>query len=267
MSKIVKNYCEFPGFMRRPMWRIWHNFMIRFDDDVSANFMNYGYQSLNGHVPIELEEEDEPNRYGIQLYDHVVRKSKTEGKDIIEIGSGRGGGASFVTRYHKPSKYVAVDISEKIIKFCNSHYDVPGLEFVQGKAESLPLESNSFDIAVNVESSRCYTSKQAFFNEVKRVLRPGGKLLLADMIEPHEMAGYKKDIDACGLAIEEESDITKNIVKALDHDTERRKTLIDKKVPGFLRTNFYQFAGTKGSERYEAFNNGKFRYMSFVISA
>lgn len=238
MNKIVEKYCEFPSFMGRPMWRIWHNYIIKFDDDVSVNFMNYGYQSLNGHVPIELDEEDEPNRYGIQLYHYVVSKIKTEGKDIIEIGSGRGGEASFISHYHKPKTYVAVDISEKIIKFCNTHYDVQGLSFVQGKAEDLPLESNSFDVAVNVESSRCYTSKQAFFNEVKRVLRPGGKLMLADMIEPHEMAGYKKAIDECSLKIEEETDITKNIVKAQDHDTERRKTLIDKKVPGFCVLTF-----------------------------
>ncbi len=240
--------------------------MIKFDDDVSANFINYGYQSLNGHVPRELDPRDEPNRYGIQLYDHVISKTSIEGKEAVEIGSGRGGGASFITRYHKPSKYVAVDISEKIIRFCNAHYNVDNLSFVQGKAEALPLDDNSFDVAINVESSRCYTNKTAFFNEVSRILRPGGKLMLADMIEPHEVAGYKKSIEASGLEIEEESDITKNIVKALDHDTERRKTLIDKKVPGFLRTNFYQFAGTKGSERYEAFTNGKFRYLCFVIS-
>lgn len=266
MSKIVKNYCEFPRFMRRPMWRLWHNFMIKFDDDISANFINYGYQSLNGHLPLELDPGDEPNRYGIQLYNYVVSKISIAGKDAVEIGSGRGGGASFIKRYHKPSKYVAVDISEKIIKFCNSHYNIDNLSFVQGRAEDIPLDDNSFDVAINIESSRCYTSKTAFFNEVRRILRPGGKLMLADMIEPHEIEGYKKDLEACGLTIEDETDITKNIVKALDHDTERRKTLIDQKVPGFLRTNFYQFAGTKGSERYEAFNNGKFRYMSFVIS-
>lgn len=51
----VESYCEFPAALRRPMWRIWHNLLIRFDKDSSVNFMNYGYAGLNGDKIISLE--------------------------------------------------------------------------------------------------------------------------------------------------------------------------------------------------------------------
>lgn len=266
MTKLVKNYCKFPTILRRPMWRIWHNLIIKFDKDAAANFMNYGYQSLNGAPRLMLETEDEHNRYGIQLYDFVVSNTEIKNKEILEVGSGRGGGASYIARYYKPSRYTAVDISSNIIGFCNEHYQVPGLSFVRGRAENLPVENNSVDVVVNIESARCYSSLDVFFNEVKRVLRPDGYFMFADMIEQEEVEDVKQKLHRCGFKIKEENDITENIVKALDIDSERRQKLIDKKVPGFLRNSFYQFAGTVGSERYDAFKEGRFRYYSFVIT-
>jgi ubiquinone/menaquinone biosynthesis C-methylase UbiE len=266
MSKLVKNYCNFPSSVRRPMWRIWHNLLIRFDDETSANFMNYGYESLNGDPRLKLKDEDEPNRYGIQLYNYVVKEADIQNKDVLEVGSGRGGGASFITSYYKPKKYVAVDISSKIIEFCNKYYNDEGLEFVKGRAENLPLEDNSFDVVVNVESARCYSDLMVFFKEVKRVLRPGGQFMFADMIENHEVEDMKKQLTEAGFKIEKEKDITDNVVKALDKDSSRREELINKKVPGFLKSSFLQFAGAQGTERYNAFKTKKFHYYTFVLS-
>lgn len=266
MSKVVKNYCEFPSALRRPMWQIWHKLIIRFDKNVSANFMNYGYQSLNGDKPLILEKQDENNRYGIQLYDHVVKDARIQGKKVLEIGSGRGGGASYITRYYKPANYTAVDISAQIIDFCNKHYQEPNLSFVKGRAERLPIESQSVDVVVNIESARCYSDLSLFFNEVKRVLRPDGHFMFADMVEDNEVEELKQNLHKSGFKILKHNDITDNIVKALDIDTQRRQKLIDRHVPKFLRNSFYQFAGTKGSERYNAFKTRKFRYCSFALA-
>ena len=86
MQKLVEKYCEMPTAIRRPMWRIWHNMIIKFDKNKEAVFMNYGYQSLNGDPQIVLEANDEINRYCIQLYDFVVRSVEVEGKDVLEVG-------------------------------------------------------------------------------------------------------------------------------------------------------------------------------------
>lgn len=247
------------------MWRIWHNLLIRFDKDSTVNFMNYGYAGLNGDKPLELKQKDEENRYCIQLYDHVVNSVNLENKKVIEVGSGRGGGADYITRYYKPLEYTGVDISSGVIKFCNQFYNVPGLYFKQGKAEKIPAETASYDALVNVESARCYSDIKAFFNEVHRVLNADGHFLFADMIEKDEVGLIRKDLNECGFKIVTEQEITKNVAKGLEMDTKRREKEIHRKVPGILQKSFKKFAGTKGSTRYESFNNGKFEYWSFVL--
>jgi ubiquinone/menaquinone biosynthesis C-methylase UbiE len=265
MQKLVEKYCEMPTAVRRPMWRVWHNLIIKLDKNKEAVFMNYGYQSINGDPALELQPQDEINRYCIQLYDFVVRSVEVEGKDVFEVGSGRGGGASYITRYFKPKSYTAMDIASGVIKFCNQFHKVDGLKFVVGVAEEPPFADGSFDIVVNVESARCYKSIKKFFEEVYRVLRPGGHFCFADMIKKGEYEEVKADLLASGLEIVSETNISQNVVKALDCDNERRESIISKKVPKFLKKAFFQFAGTKGTERYESFANGKMEYWAFVL--
>ncbi|HKK57933.1 MAG TPA: class I SAM-dependent methyltransferase [Salinivirga sp.] len=265
MTKIVEKFAELPKPLRKPLWQWWHRKMNKYDRDNAANFMNYGFESLNGDARLELNDEDETDRYCIQLYDHVVNQADLKGKKVLEVGSGRGGGASYISRYYKPESYIGMDISESSISFCNKHYNVDNLSFVHGIAESIPYEDNSFDCIVNVESARCYGNMQAFFNEVYRVLRPGGKLLLADMIYPSELENFNKRIDKAGFKRHSEKNISSNVVAGLDKDSERREHLIDAKIPRFLRKSFKTFAGTIGTSRYQNFANGTFQYWSYVL--
>ncbi len=265
MSSIPDLYAELPRPIRKPLWQIWHKVMIKYDQDVTANFMNYGYQSLNGDPYLELLDKDENDRYCIQLYDHVVNRAELSGKEVLEVGSGRGGGASYISRYYKPKSYTGLDISASITDFCNDYYDVEGLSFKKGIAEKLPFHPGSFDAVVNVESSRCYASLTTFFNQVYRVLREDGKFLFADMIRPRDVEDVRRKLSECGFRIVHETEITANVVEALNRDSYRRETLIENKVPGFLIDSFKKFAGTRGTDRYLSFTNGTFDYRSFVL--
>jgi ubiquinone/menaquinone biosynthesis C-methylase UbiE len=266
MANFVDKYCEFPAVLRRPMWRVWHNLLIRFDKDSTVNFMNYGYAGLNGDQPIQLKSEDESDRYCIQLYDHVVHSVELENKRVLEIGSGRGGGANYIARYYKPTKYTGVDISAGVIQFCNRFYKVKGLTFLEGRAEKIPVESATYDAVVNVESARCYSDIKTFFNEVNRVLTIDGHFLFADMIGNAEVDDIRTKLNESGFLIISEKNITKNVAKGLDLDTSRREALIERKIPGPLKKSFASFAGTRGTTRYNSFNNGKFEYWSFVLT-
>ncbi|PKP36711.1 MAG: class I SAM-dependent methyltransferase [Bacteroidetes bacterium HGW-Bacteroidetes-15] len=265
MQKLVEKYCEMPTSIRRPMWRIWHNLILKLDKNKEAVFMNYGYHTLNGDPLLELKDHDENNRYCIQLYDFVVNKVDVKGKDVLEVGSGRGGGASYITRYFGPKSYTAMDISSSVIDFCNKYHNVEGLKFITGVAEEPPFADSSFDVVVNVESARCYKSIKTFFAEVHRMLRPGGHFCFADMIKKGEYQEMRNDLISSGMEIISETNISQNVVKALDLDNERREAIISKKVPKFLKKAFFQFAGTKGTERYESFANGKMEYWHFVL--
>jgi len=248
MNKIVEKYVELPKPIRRPLWKLWHKMITKFDKKTATTvFMNYGYASDNGEFKnLVLKPEDEDDRYSIQLYHHVARNFDLKDRDILEVGSGRGGGASFLTRYFKPKSYTGLDIGKTTIAFCNDkHSNVEGLKFITGNAEELPFENGKFDAVVNVESARCYGNIPRFFGEVFRV-----KFLFTDMIKPEDLEGINNQLAEAGFKVVEKKNIRENVVRALKIDTAYRKDNIHRKAPKFLHKSFYQFAGVEGSERF-----------------
>lgn len=227
--------------------------------------MNYGYQSLNGDPALVLSKEDEIDRYCIQLYHQVANQVDLTGKEVLEVGSGRGGGGSYITRYLKPKRYVGMDISGSVIDFCNKKHKVQGLSFVKGVAEKPPFSTESFDAVVNVESARCYADIKGFFSEVHRILRPDGHFLFADMVKKGDIDHVRKNLSETGFKVVSEQNITKNVVKALDLDHERRNGLVSTMIPKFLKGGFLQFAGAKGTERYDSFATGRMEYWVYHL--
>ncbi len=142
---------------------------------------------------------------------------------------------------------VGLDISDNAVRFCSEKYDIEGLSFERGNAESLPFTDNSFDVVINVESSHCYSSMDAFLAQVKRVLREGGYFLMADFRRKEALEGLRDSLNGSGLTITKETDITQNIIEALKLDDERKTALIKKSIHKSLVGFFLQFAGTKSS--------------------
>ncbi len=252
---------------REPVIRRWYDQMSRIDRDADMTLMNYGWASLDAsHVPVKLEETDEVNRYSIQLYHQVAGAVDLMDSDVLEVGSGRGGGASFIARYLKPRSMTGLDFSPRAIAFCKGHYSVPSLTFQQGNAERLPFEPASFDAVVNIESSHCYGSIPGFLREVHRVLRPGGHFLYSDYCQESQLDTLRHQMSQTGFSIQGETDISANVLKALKDDDSRKRELINRKVPGFLRGFFNEFAGLQGTRSYNsALRRGEKIYFRFVL--
>lgn len=228
--------------------------------------MNYGYAPLDTQTEnFNLYDDDEQNRYCIQLYNHVANYVNLRNLNVLEVGSGRGGGSHYIKRYLEPKTMVGVDFSEKAVAFCNKSYFVEGLSFVTGNAEFLPFEDDSFDVIVNVESSHCYGSMDAFLMQVKRVLRQGGYFLYADFRGKDKIDTLHKQLRRSGMTLIKETNITPNVIKALNLDNERKMTFIKKSIPKLLLKLFQEFAGVKGSKIYEGFRTGRVIYLSFVL--
>ena len=250
--------------IKKLLWRWWYQFLAGLHRTGDWSFMNYGYAAIPT-APIALDARDEANRYSVQLYHAVVNGANLKNLRVLEVGSGRGGGAAYIKQYHKPAEMVGVDFSAKAVALCNEVYNIPGLSFVQGDAEDLPFEDNSFDAVINVESSHCYGSVDAFLNQVRRVLRPGGYFLYADFRDVKKQDNWRKQIDDSGLNLINETNITANVVAALDADDERKTHLINKLVPKLLLGSFKDFSGVKGSAIYNEFRAGVTPYLRFLL--
>ncbi|MFO7627254.1 MAG: class I SAM-dependent methyltransferase [Candidatus Fermentibacteraceae bacterium] len=252
---------------REPVIRRWYDQMSRIDRDADMTLMNYGWASLDpSHEPVRLEEADEVNRYSIQLYHQVAGAVDLRGSDVLEVGSGRGGGASFIARYLEPRSMTGLDFSPKAIAFCNNHYSFPTLSFQHGNAERLPFQPSSFDAVVNIESSHCYGSIPGFLREVHRVLRPGGHLLYSDYCQESQLDALRHQMSQTGFSINSETDISANVLKALQIDDGRKRELINRKVPPLLKGFFYEFAGLQGTRSYNsALRRGEKVYFRFIL--
>lgn len=251
--------------VRRFVNRRWYEYLAKADKDAHMLFMNYGFADPRaGDAALELDPADRDRRLCIQLYQRVAGATELAGKDVLEIGCGRGGGSSYIMRYLRPHSMIGMDIASNAVAFCRDYHAVPGLSFRQGDAEALPFAASSFDAVVNVESSHCYGSMERFVGEVARVLRPGGLFLFTDH-RPREQIGLLRRQLSAGLQLVEEERLTPGILKALDLDHDRKLALIEQQAPRWLRKQFRMFAATKGSPLYENFRTGAVEYLRFVL--
>jgi ubiquinone/menaquinone biosynthesis C-methylase UbiE len=249
-------------------WRMIYESLASIEDD-HWTFMNYGYAPVSGEAALlPLQDADEKNRYPIQLYHYVATSAGIENKDVLEVGSGRGGGAAYISSQLGPRSVVAVDLSKGAVKFCRRMHRVPGLSFELGDAENLPFPDATFDVVINVESSHCYGNFPGFIGEVKRILRRNGRFSICDIrFQRSDIDAVREVFRESGLRIVSETDIAQNVIRALELDSVSREQLINgmAQVPLVLRKPFKNFAGVKNGKNYRAIRDGKYPYIHWVL--
>ena len=266
LTRFLIYLCDVSPLARRVLWRWWYNRLARRIGSERWSFMNYGVAWPESEPPVVLPPGDEPDRYCAQLYHRVARPGNLTGKDVLEVGSGRGGGASFVARFHAPARLTAVDYSPEAVALCLKRHRLPNLQFQQGDAENLPFADASFDAVLNVESSHCYGSVETFFREAARVLRPGGMFLLADLREASDMVALEHLLaNQPALEIVERENITPLVLAALRADDQRKRALIAELIPQKQRAMFEEFAGLSGSRIQLGLEQGTLLYHRFAL--
>jgi len=98
------------------------------------------------------------------------------GKEVLEAGCGTGQGAGYLAGLAR--RYRAGDYSEKILRIARAHYG-ERVMFQQFDAQQMPFEKDSFDVVILFEALYYLPSAERFIAECRRVLRPGGKVLIA----------------------------------------------------------------------------------------
>jgi ubiquinone/menaquinone biosynthesis C-methylase UbiE len=253
--------------VRRFVWRACYQALAKRVSTPQWKFMNYGYAPTTADVDIApLSSSDERDRLCIQLYLHAIGHSDLRDRDVLEVGSGRGGGASYISRYLQPRSMTGMDFSQEAVDLCNRHRLAPGLAFVCGDAQAMPFPASSFDAVVNIESSHCYESMDTFLAEVCRVLRPGGRFFFADLRSMGGVNALTEQFNACGLTVEKETDITANVLTALQLDNARKLELINAWIPRVFHWPFRAFAGIAGTRNYAGLERGKLRYLSAQLA-
>ena len=249
--------------VREWIFRVWYWYINKSDKNAEIIFMNYGHADTSPEIILDTK--DEYNRYSIQLYHYLASAIELQNKDIYEVGCGRGGGLDYITRHFSPASATGIDLDKQAIAFCNRHYSLKSLSFLQGDAQKLPLDNKSCDVVINVESSHRYPDINLFFKGVHRILRPGGYFLFTDFRYDFEIPFLQKELQSSGMSLIKEEFITKQVVTALELDDGRRRKLVKKLTPRFLHKTALDFAGTIGSETYNKFVSSKYVYFNYIF--
>ena len=262
-------YCLIPKKLFLSSERL-ENFVSNFYDrfnaklDDSIRVLNYGYSDLDSEVDEERLQR-EPDSLRLNLYKNAIKHLDLSDKRVLEVGSGRGGGASYIARTGGAREYVGLDLCPSSVDDCNRNYaDVDNLSFCIGNAEDLPFEDNRFDVLINIESSHNYKNCPRFFAEASRVLKPDGIFVYADFRRRWLFLDVYKQLSAAGFRIREEELINLNIVKSLKEEL-GQKTLLMRKNKGNILSRWVTNAMAGNSFTITKFEQGYNLYYSFVL--
>ena len=110
---------------------------------------------------------------------------------ILEIGAGTG--LNFV-HYPPDAHGVAGEFSREMLKIAETKTRPPGVQLLQNRAEHLPFQTHSFDAAFATLVFCSVESPATAFAELRRVVRPGGTVILLEHVRPGGILGPLFDL-------------------------------------------------------------------------
>lgn len=236
--------------------------------DTDIRFMNHGYLSTQGEDLTWVAPSDEREKYSVNLYRRLLADTDVEAKSVLEVGSGRGGGCSFFSRYTEASRVVGVDFCQGNILFSQDVFSsLSNVSFIYGDALSLPVETGSFDIVVNLESSHCYPKMEKFLSEVHRVLSSDGVFCYADLIFDSPQSRQEQLVEA-GFDVIDFEDMTPHVIHALESNRDGFTKWMQQKIRSELDNEEWIRMLLKGihQDALGAYQSGAVRYCRWQLA-
>jgi arsenite methyltransferase len=120
-----------------------------------------------------------------------------EGEVVLDLGSGGGIDVFLAAKKVGPSgKAIGVDMTEEMIKLARKNaeeIDLGNVEFRLGDIENLPVEDGTIDVIVSNCVINLAPDKDRVFGEAYRVLKPGGRFLVSDVVTDGELPQSIRD--------------------------------------------------------------------------
>lgn len=98
-------------------------------------------------------------------------------RDVVDVASGEGYGSMLLAA--RARSVVGIDMAADAVAHARARYVRENLRYIEGSATALPLPAKSTDLVVSFETIEHLHDHDTMLREIRRVLRPGGRLLMS----------------------------------------------------------------------------------------